>query len=174
MLFHGSCYSPKDAPWPGWYFYASTKMDWRNAIWRDVPALSDYIARCQSVLQSGQPAPTCCSTGRSSICGWTPRDHDPLTVHRHDWMAGERIGAVADLLLAKGFAFDFVSDQMIETLGVDNGKPAAPGGTYRAIVVPACKYMPETTLQRLADLAQRDVPVVLNRHCLPTCPALPS
>ena len=27
MLFHGSCYSPQDAPWPGWFFYAATKMD---------------------------------------------------------------------------------------------------------------------------------------------------
>ena len=30
-------------------------MNPRNSIWRDVPALNDYIARCQSILQSGKP-----------------------------------------------------------------------------------------------------------------------
>ncbi len=36
-------------------FYASTEMNPRNSIWHDVPALNEYIARCQSVLQSGKP-----------------------------------------------------------------------------------------------------------------------
>ncbi len=27
IFYHGSCYSPREAPWPGWFFYASTKFD---------------------------------------------------------------------------------------------------------------------------------------------------
>ena len=30
-------------------------MNPRNSVWRDVPALNAYAARCQAVLQSGQP-----------------------------------------------------------------------------------------------------------------------
>ena len=56
VFYHGTCYSPDDAAWPGWVFYASTEMNPRNPIWRDVPALNAYIARCQAVLQSGKPA----------------------------------------------------------------------------------------------------------------------
>ncbi len=55
VFYHGTCYSPDDAGWPGWVFYASTEMNPRNPIWCDVPALNDYVARCQSILQSGKP-----------------------------------------------------------------------------------------------------------------------
>jgi hypothetical protein len=173
MLFHGSCYSPKDAPWPGWFFYASTKMDWRNAIWHDVRSLTDYIARCQSVLQAGQPA-------NDVLLYWPIYDlwMNPqgttiqLTVHHHGWMANQRIGEVADVLLAKGFTFDFISDRMIESLAVEQGRLTAPGGTYRTLVVPACRYMPETTLRRLADLAAQGAPIVFEQSLPGDVPGL--
>ena len=55
VYFHGSCYTPKDDPWPGWKFYASVDMSPTNSIWRDAPYLMQYIERCQSFLQLGQP-----------------------------------------------------------------------------------------------------------------------
>lgn len=161
MLFHGSCYSPQDAPWPGWFFYASTKMDWRNAIWHDVRGLTDYIGRCQAVLQAGQPANDVLLYWPLDDLWMNPKGTTlPLTVHRHDWMASQPIGEAASLLMAKGFALDFISDRMIADLKVQNGVLAAPGGTYRALVVPACKYMPADTLRRIADLAERGATVI--------------
>ena len=56
ICYHGSAYSPADVPWPGWLFYATTQVNSRNSTWRDLPALNRYIARCQSILQSGTPA----------------------------------------------------------------------------------------------------------------------
>lgn len=44
VFYHGTCYSPDDAAWPGWLFYAATEMNPRNPIWHDVPALNAYIA----------------------------------------------------------------------------------------------------------------------------------
>lgn len=55
MFFHGTAYSPKDDPWPGWKFYASVDMSPTNTIWRDAPYLMRYITRCQSFLQWGAP-----------------------------------------------------------------------------------------------------------------------
>ncbi|PYO69424.1 MAG: glycosyl hydrolase family 2, partial [Gemmatimonadetes bacterium] len=55
VIYHGTAYSPRDAAWPGWQFYASTELNPRNAIWRDLPALNRYVARVQSILQSGRP-----------------------------------------------------------------------------------------------------------------------
>lgn len=163
MLFHGSCYSPQDAPWPGWFFYASTKMDWRNSIWHDVRYLTDYVGRCQSVLQAGQPDNDVLLYWPIYDLWMNPRGTSmQFTVHYHDWMAKERVGAVADVLLAKGFAFDFVSDRMIENLRAEKGRLVAPGGTYRALVVPACRYMPETTLERLVDLAAAGAKIIFD------------
>jgi len=55
LFFHGTAYSPEEVAWPGWLYYATTQINPRNPIWRDLPTLNHYIARCQSVLQSGQP-----------------------------------------------------------------------------------------------------------------------
>jgi hypothetical protein len=55
LFFHGTPQSPGDAPWPGWLFYATTHMAPTNPLWRDLPALNTYIARCQSLLQAGSP-----------------------------------------------------------------------------------------------------------------------
>ena len=64
--------------------------------------LTDYVGRCQAVLQAGQPAD-------DVLLYWPIHDlwmdaagtTMPLTVHRHEWMAEQRIGRAADLLLAK-------------------------------------------------------------------------
>ena len=53
--FHGTTYSPKDAPWPGYLFYASMEMSPINTIWADAPAFFEYITRVQSWMQYGQP-----------------------------------------------------------------------------------------------------------------------
>ena len=55
MFFHGTPYSPKEAKWPGWKFYASIDMSPTNNIWQDAPAFFEYITRCQSFLQMGKP-----------------------------------------------------------------------------------------------------------------------
>lgn len=41
MFFHGTPYSPQEAAWPGWLFYASINMSPTNSIWRDAPAFSN-------------------------------------------------------------------------------------------------------------------------------------
>ncbi len=168
VFYHGSCYSPKDIPWPGWFFYASTKADWRNSIWHDMPLLNDYIARCQSVLQAGQPA-------NDILVYWPIHDlwMDPegllknLTVHSHGWMDNTSLGNMANQLDAKGYSFDFISDQMLDSIEFKRGEFIAPGGTYKAIVVPESKYMPAKTLKTLADLASQKGAVVLFEKALP-------
>lgn len=174
MLIHGMTYSPKDALWPGWFFYAATQMNWRNSIWRDVPHLAGYAGRCQSVLQAGQPA-------NDVLLYWPLHDlwMNPqgltmqLGVHKRDWMEKQRIGEAVRALMTNGFAFDFISDRMVETLKVDKARLAAPGGTYRALVVPACKYMPEATLKRLADLREQGATIIFEQALPGDVPGLP-
>lgn len=173
MLFHGSCFSPKDAPWPGWFFYAATQMNSRNSIWRNVPYLTAYIGRCQSVLQAGQPA-------NDVLLYWPIHDlwMNPdgmvmgLGVHGKEWMERQRIGDVAGRLLAKGYAFDFISDRMVEGLKVVDHRLVAPGGTYRVLVVPECRYMPEATLWRLAELREQGARIIFEKSLPSDVPGL--
>jgi len=145
IFFHGTCYSPKDAPWPGWLFYASLQYNPSNAIWRDAPLLNAYITRCQSILQSG-------NSDNDVALYWPVHDiwHDSsgmqqmLTVHHTDWLIKSSSGKVATQLKAEGFGFDFISDRQ---LLADLGKP------YKAIVVPSTAHMPLATLKKLLKIS---------------------
>ncbi len=166
IFYHGLCYSPDEAGWPGWHFYASTEMNPRNSIWHDVAALNEYIARCQSVLQSGRP-------DNDLLLYWPIEDFwmqpgdtllPQLTVHARDWFEGQPIGKSAKALWDKGYSFDYVSDAQLKTAKVVDGKIQMPGGSYKVIVVPECKYMPLETFKVLLALAETGATVVFEKE----------
>ena len=161
LYYHGACYSPDDAPWPGWLFYASTEMNPRNSIWHDVPALNEYIARCQSVLQSGEP-------DNDVLLYWPVADFwtnpsgrlQPMAVGKTEWFEGQPIGKTAHQLWNLGYAFDYVSDAQLLKATVAAGKIQMPGGAYRVIVVPPCQYIPLETLRQLIALANAGAKII--------------
>jgi hypothetical protein len=157
IMWHGTTYSPADAPWPGWCFYASTEMNPRNAIWHDAPALHAYLTRAQSLLQSGNP-------DNDVLVYWPIHDywHNPqnpkkgltegMSVHG-DWFEKQTIGKTADWLWDRGYAFDYVSDKLLVAAKVEAGGIRLGDGNYRAVVVPDCEHMPVETMQKIAALA---------------------
>ncbi|HTY86451.1 MAG TPA: glycosyl hydrolase [Candidatus Acidoferrum sp.] len=161
IFYHGACYSPDDAPWPGWLFYASTEMNPRNPIWHDVQALNDYIARCQSILQSGQP-------DNDVLLYWPVADFwsqpdglvQPMSVSKTDWFENQPIGRAAHELWNRGYAFDYVSDAQLLQAKVVEGKIRMPGSSYQVIVVPECKFMPLETFKQLLTLAKKGATVI--------------
>jgi len=166
VFYHGLCYSPDEAGWPGWHFYASTEMNPRNSIWRDVPALNAYAARCQAILQSGAP-------DNDILLYWPIEDFwmqpgdkllPQLTVHARDWFEGQPIGRTAKELWDRGYAFDYVSDAQLKTAKVADGKIQMPGGKYQVIVVPECKYIPLETFKQLLALAESGAVVIFEKR----------
>jgi len=161
VFYHGTCYSPDEAPWPGWVFYASYEMNPRNAIWHDVGALNAYATRCQSVLQAGQP-------DNDILVYWPIHDFwsDPegmvrnLTVHARDWFEEQPIGRVAKQLWDAGYAFDYISDAQLKQAGVADGKVQTAGGRYSVIVVPECKFIKLETFKRLLALMEAGAVVI--------------
>jgi hypothetical protein len=169
IVYHGLCYSPDEAGWPGWHFYASTEMNPRNSIWHDVPALNEYIARCQSILQSGKP-------DNDILLYWPIEDFwmqpgdkllPQLTVHARAWFEDQPIGRTAQELWDKGYSFDYVSDAQLKIAKVADGTIQMPGGNYKVIVVPECKYMPLETFKQLLALAENGATVIFEKQ-LPT------
>jgi len=146
IFFHGSVYSPVDVSWPGWLFYASLQYNPRNSIWRDASALNTYIARCQSILQSGEP-------DNEVALYWPVYDiwQDPdgleqmLTVHHPEWLVDSACGEAARALQAEGLGYDFISDRQLQ---------AGLASSYRAVVVPKTQFMPVETLKSLVALAR--------------------
>jgi hypothetical protein len=174
VKFHGAASSPADVAWPGWMFYASTQFNSRNPIWRDVPAFTSYITRCQSVLQAGQPdndvllywpvhdlwkKPAEYNTPTQKAAGALPHHN----VHERAWFEGETVGEIATRLWQRGYGFDFVSDRQLSAATVNRGIALA-GSRYQVIIVPPCETMPETTLARLLSLAEAGATVIFADH----------
>ena len=135
IFYHGASYSPADAAWPGWFFYASTQLNPNNPLWRDFGAMNAYVARVQSVLQAGRPD--------NDVLIYWPFDDlvdDPRGLMRQlrrarEQMAHRIVGRRAwpSKLLHAGYGFDFISDAQIAQLRVEGGALVAPGGRYRAL-----------------------------------------
>jgi lysophospholipase L1-like esterase len=162
LFFHGAAYSPKDAPWPGWKFYASIDMSPTNSIWRDAPALFRYIAQTQAFLQSGNPD--------SDFLLYLPiydiwhnvrgNHYLPFSIHDMRKRIPEFCDAV-ERIMASGYDLDYISDRFIATCSVENGKIVSEGGTaYKAIIFPSAKILPLETAKKLLELAKQGAKIV--------------
>jgi len=164
LFYHGTVFSPQDAPWPGWLFYASTQFQPNNPWWDDFAALNRYIARVQSVLQRGKP-------DHDILLYWPLADiwdnadglAKMLSVHHVDWLTAQPVGKVARTLMERGYGFDYVSDTQLQQTKVDGGTLVTPGSRYRVIVVPATRRMPVSTLRKLGELARGGATVIFEK-----------
>jgi hypothetical protein len=150
VFYHGTAYSPADAAWPGWLFYASTQANPRNPLWSELAAVNAFIARAQALLQSGEP-------DDDLLLYWPIHDlyhfekgwQRAFSMHGHDWLTGSDTGRLAQALLDAGLSFDFCSDSLL-----------TEANRYRAVVVPPCRLMPHETLAELLDHAEAGGTVV--------------
>jgi len=175
VFYHGTCYSPDEAGWPGWLFYASFEMNPRNSIWRDVPALNAYVTRCQSILQAGEP-------DNDLLLYWPIHDFwsqpggkllPHMTVHARDWFESQPTGHAAEQLWNRGYSFDYVSDrQLAQAKVTKTGGLQMPKSNYRVVAVPASRFMPVDTLKRLLALAKSGATVVFENEFPTDVPGL--
>ena len=173
IFYHGCCYSPDEAGWPGWHFYASYEMNPANSIWRDTPALNAYAARCQSLLQSGRP-------DNDILLYWPIHDFwndakgqvKDFTINGRQWLEGQPIGRTAKRLWERGWQFDYVSDRQLAGAEMTGGTVKVQGGGYRAIVVPSCELMPVATLSNLVRLARAGATVIFDKQLPSDVPGL--
>jgi len=156
IFYHGTAYSPLNAAWPGWVFYASTQVNSQNPMWMHLPKLNNYITRCQSILQQSL-------SDNDVLVYWPVYDEwmkpdgtmQKLTVHNNEWITQNPAGKVAKALYDRGFLYDFISDKQIENLEIHDTRMVSHGSDYQSIIIPACQYIPLTTLKALISLAKK-------------------
>lgn len=166
LLYHGSNYSPQDDPWPGWLFYAAVHVNPRNPFWNDIDALNTYISRCQGFLQN--------SKADHDVLLYYPI-HDrfaaksPEMIEHFDGIgkqfAGTSFAKIADTLLKRGYTFDFISDLQIQKLKTQNDQLVTDGNAvYKTLLIPACEYMPLSTMKKLVALAEAGNTIIFIEH----------
>ena len=157
MFFHGTCYSPKDDEWPGWKFYASIDMSPTNSIWRDAPYFMDYVTRCQSYLQWGQPdndflvlLPV-----RDAWKKNTGKHLMQFSIHAMGKLMPEFRDAILEIDRA-GFDCDYISERLLMDVTCRDGLLVTKAGTcYKGLVIPGSGQMPENVKQHIEDLKAR-------------------
>jgi hypothetical protein len=158
IFYHGIPYSPSDAPWPGWQFYAAVNFGPQGGLWHDLPEFNAYITRCQSILQTGSP------------------DNDVLLYYPiYDvWNStGELIRPnpvpksltnTVTRLWEHGYAFDYLSDRFLSKLECNRGKLIVNSNAYAVIVVPECQFIPNDSFEKLTEVAGQGATVVFQNH----------
>ena len=176
VFYHGTAYSPQAATWPGWLFYAAVEFNPQNPFWTDFGKLNQYAARCQSFLQAGQPS--------NDVLLYLPisdaytRPGKVLLQHfdgiEHGFK-GLPIEATSEMLLAKGYGYDFISDKQVQLVQATGKALITSGGTsYQTLLVPNAQLMPLPTLAQLMKLAQNGATIILQNQAPIDVPGLGS
>ena len=164
MFFHGTCYSPKDDPWPGWKFYASIDMSPTNSIWRDAPYFMQYVERCQSFLQWGEP-------DNDFLVLLPVRDmwkKNPrkllmqFSIHAMGQLAPEFIKTILAIDRA-GYDCDYISERLLMGVTYKNGMLETKAGTrYKGLIIPGSENMPEDVKAHISSLKAQGAHIFYN------------
>ena len=162
--FHGTTYSPAEAEWPGYLFYASMEMSPINTIWHDAPAFFEYMTRVQSWMQYGQPDnDLLVYLPVTDIWHEYPGRLLQFDIHSMDKKAPKFIHAVNEIYNA-GYDMDYCSDKMIKAIRpkVDADKMivAESGVRYRALVLPEVKRLPKQTQDKIKRLRAQGATII--------------
>jgi hypothetical protein len=166
IFYHGTTYSPEKEPYPGWLFYASTNFGPMSHFAGHLSLLNQYVEKCQNLLQTSKPDHDVLVYFPINDLWSTPSKSAGgvhlLEVHHVDrWLLDLPFGKLAERLWKHGYSFDYVSDLQLERLDVDaNGNLSSGNTTYKTLVIPVCKYMPEQTLAQLLRLAAAGAKII--------------
>jgi hypothetical protein len=177
IFFHGIPYSPQDAPWPGWLFYASVNLGPEGGLWNNLPAFNAYATRCQSILQSGKPdndillyfpiADFWEEGGKTQGLNNTgPIENAHGNLIRQfgtpgKWMLDTPFLNSAMQLWKQGYSYDEVTDHFISQSHVENNMVILGGNSYKTILVPPTQFIAADTLANLVSLANDGATILI-------------
>jgi hypothetical protein len=134
----------------------------RNSWWTDFAALNQYVTRVQSFLQAGSPD--------NDVLVYYPfydsladRDAARLTHFggANPPARGTAFEDAAATLQRRGYTYDFISDRQLGATRVSGRRlVTAGGGLYKTVVVPASRFIPGETFERILALAREGATVI--------------
>jgi hypothetical protein len=169
VFFHGTTYSPQEAGWPGWLFYASTEFVPSNSFWPHLKGMTEYITRCQSILQAGTAdSEVLLYWPFADVTYYAPGENLDMMLSIHsipEWLKPTPFYKNAVKLMDRGYSVDFVSDMLLSRSEVQDGllKVSPEGAAYKVLVVPKTDFMPVETFANILKLARQGAIVVLEK-----------
>ena len=161
VFYHGTCFSPQDEPWPGFLFYAAVEFTPANPFWSDFRGLNNYVARVQSFLQQGM--------ADNGILLYFPifdrySDYGKGMLEHFDEISpafnGTPFRSAADMMIARGYGFDYISDLQLKNSVSPEGLLQTEGNIYSTLIVPGCKFIPVETFTQIMRLAKNGAKII--------------
>jgi hypothetical protein len=161
VFYHGTCFSPQDEPWPGFLFYAAVEFTPANPFWSDFRGLNNYVARVQSFLQQGM--------ADNGILLYFPvfdrySDYGKGMLVHFDEISlafnGTPFRSAADMMIARGYGFDYISDLQLKNSVSPEGLLQTEGNIYSTLIVPGCKFIPVETFTQILRLANNGAKII--------------
>jgi polygalacturonase len=159
IFYHGTAYSPQDAPFPGWLFYAAVHFTPQNSFWDDFGTLNSYVANVQKYLQAGKPSNDILLYFPVVDLWSMPARNGSFLQHLHAGLFNNTaLKECGDFLTRHGYSWDAVSDKQLQNLKSDVLQ------SYKLIFVPQTKYMDVRTFEKLVYMAQQGTTVVFYKN----------
>jgi len=169
IFYHGTDYSPQDAPFPGWLFYAAVHFTPANTFWDDFGALNNYVARSQSFLQAGKPSnDILLYYGISDL--WSTSGEEMF--HYFHSFKTVSMDVCAKYLLDNGYTWDAITDKQLLNVKTNGAELQTGGNSYKNIVVPKLEYIPLKTFEQLMALANAGAVITFHEQLPSDVPGL--
>lgn len=156
LMLHGTNYRLPTNDWPGWHAFQptpfgagfSSMLNESNPIWPAVKPLATYLARTQTLLQSGESVvPIAYFYG-----------HTGYYVGIEDQGRAEQF--FEKQFIAHGYDYDRINPHALAGAKAKAGKLRSPGGAnYSALVIPELDGIRAETAEAIASMAKKGVPV---------------
>ncbi|KAF5357317.1 hypothetical protein D9758_005962 [Tetrapyrgos nigripes] len=147
-LLHGFPYSGDYAntTWPGFttFSYLFTEMHGpRNPAWDYYREYLDFLARTQYILQAGVAKVD-------------------LAIYRKDYDITTNAPFQGTSLISAGYSYEYVSPENLKLPGVSvvNGRLAATGPAYKALILSRIQNITADAAQALVDFAGSGLPII--------------
>jgi len=143
LMIHTFTHSPPDVPPPGYEYFAGTHFNPQITWWEQARSFTDYIGRCQFMLQQGRfVADACLYQG----------DRNPVFVSNKQ----------IDPRLGPGYDYDVVNSEVIlNRMSVRNGWIVLPDGMrYRLLVLPDETRINPGVLDKIHELVRAGATVI--------------
>jgi hypothetical protein len=144
LIGHGWPYSPPQAGFPGWMFYAAGAYSDKNPWWPVMPDTSRYLQRVSFLLRQGEPVADVAVYAPTDEAWSLFRPGNPRFLNLFNDIHDLIGPAIIPSILDAGHAFDLIDDQTLTQ---------AQARRYRVVVLPAVKRMPDVTRRWLAEYA---------------------
>lgn len=172
IFYHGTAYSPIEAAWPGWLFYASEEFTPTNSYWDDFSAINRYVARIQSFMQRGRPSNDILLY--YGVADWWSEPGRTLLKHTGSGRFFDDVSLMecGEYLLGKGYSWDAISDDQLQGVTFCRKRLETGGNSYRTVLVPFLHLMSAETAEKLVSLAESGATILFYKQLPEDVPGL--